>query len=98
MADDALSAHLISIYGIDLGFSEFSHKYHLLRTTPLVSSSEEDRRQPGKDRSSLKKEIEEEGSWGEIKKSWGEIKQMAHNRVRWKAFMAALRPLWENRT
>lgn len=37
-------------------------------------------------RRSVEKELQEEG------KSWGEAKRMAQNRVRWRAFVAALRP------
>ena len=37
-------------------------------------------------RKTVEKEIEREG------KTWGEIKAMARNRVRWKSFVAALRP------
>lgn len=38
---------------------------------------------------SIEKEIREEG------KSWRELKELARNRVRWRTFVAALRPPWD---
>lgn len=75
---------------------------HTLRKDPddisrqALDWNPQGKRRPGRPRitwrRTVEREVQEEG------KSWNEVKAMAQNRVRWRSFVAALCPPWDERT